>query len=72
MFVSGERWDERGVPIGLDCFVLALRGFQVGAGIPGLGQSLSLIHIFGHHTTDLCLCVELTLTFTALGGEIFH
>ena len=39
MFVSGERWDERGVPIGLGGFVLALRGFQVGAGIPGLGQS---------------------------------
>lgn len=27
MFVSGERWDERGVPIGLGGFVLALRGF---------------------------------------------
>lgn len=26
MFVSGERWDERGVPIGLGGFVLALRG----------------------------------------------
>ena len=27
MFVSGERWDERGVPIGLGGFVLALQGF---------------------------------------------
>ena len=27
MFVSGERWDERGVPIGLGGFVFALQGF---------------------------------------------
>jgi len=27
VFVSGERWDERDVPIGLGGFVLALRGF---------------------------------------------
>ena len=36
--------------------------------ISGIAQSDD----FGHHTTDLCRCVELTLTFTALGGEIFH
>lgn len=32
MFVSGERWDERGVPIGVDRFVLALpaRVWQMG------------------------------------------
>ena len=38
--VSGERWDERGVPIGLGGFVLALRGFgRWVAGMSGLGQS---------------------------------
>ncbi len=40
MFVSGERWDERGVPIGLGGFVLALQGFgRWVAGMSDLGQS---------------------------------
>ena len=40
MFVSGERWDERGVPIGLGGFVLALRGLgRWVAGMSDLGQS---------------------------------
>ena len=40
MFVSGERWDERGVPIGLGGFVLALQGFgRCVAGMSDLGQS---------------------------------
>ena len=40
MFVSGERLDERGVPIGLGGFVLALRGFgRWVAGMSDLGQS---------------------------------
>lgn len=41
MFVSGERLDERGVPIGLGGFVLALQGLgrRGGAGMSDLGQS---------------------------------
>lgn len=40
MFVSGERWDERDVPIGLGGFVFALQGLAGGvAGMSGLGQS---------------------------------
>lgn len=40
MLVSGERWDERDVPIGLGGFVLALQGLgRRGAGMSDLGQS---------------------------------
>ena len=42
MFVSGERWDERDVPIGLGGFVFALQGLGSGVDVSG-GRKWELI-----------------------------
>ena len=47
MFVSGERWDERDVPIGLGGFVFALQGLgRWGGWNVGLRAVLGLFSFF--------------------------
>ena len=77
----GERWDERGVPIGLDCFVFALQGLgRRGAGMSGLGRSCCTGNFWSgsgdigilHHRYHLWYCKKEQAVCKVVGDSSRH